>query len=149
MESAGPCAIWRNGSTSIKKTLNPCCHLLVFILSSYLQLSAHLTCLQITRIRGLTTLLPALGASCLFYYVQPLKTVVVHIPIGSINLDFITEGNTYPHCVAITHSYSRKTQRRSQVSERSRLASFLLAATKCVIVGTWISLSSGLIPMYS
>ena len=46
-----------------------------FALYYYLQLSTQLTCLQITRSRGLTTLLPALGASCLFFCVQPLKTV--------------------------------------------------------------------------
>ena len=63
----------------------------------------------------MTTLLPALCASCLFFCVQSLKTVVVDIPIGSINLGFITEGNTYLHCAAITRSSSWKTQRRSQV----------------------------------
>ena len=83
---------------------------------NYLQLSTHLTRLQITRIRRLATLWPALGASCLFFCVQPLKTVVVDITIGSINLGFITEGNTYPHCTMISHSSSRKTQRRSEVS---------------------------------
>ena len=49
--------------------------LFYFALYYYLQLSTRLTCLQITRSRGLTTLLPALGASHLFICVQPLKTV--------------------------------------------------------------------------
>ena len=56
----------------------PCCYyylLFYFALSYYLQLSTQLTCLQITRSRGLTTLLQALGAICLFFCVQPLKTV--------------------------------------------------------------------------
>src|SRR6266566_4401940 len=43
---------------------------------------------------------------------------MIDIPIGSINPGFITKGNTYPLCAAITRSSSRKTQRRSQVSGR-------------------------------
>ena len=54
----------------------PCCYLLPFILLCTLLLSTQLTCLQTTRPRGLTTLLSALGASCLLFCVQPLKTVV-------------------------------------------------------------------------
>ena len=40
--------------------------LFYFAIYIYQQLSTQLICLQITRSRGLTTLLPALGASCLF-----------------------------------------------------------------------------------
>ena len=42
----------------------------------------------------------------------------IDIPIGSINLGFLTKGNTYPYCATITRSSSRKTQRRSRVSGR-------------------------------
>ena len=34
----------------------------------------------------------------------------IDIPIGSINLGFITEGNTYPLYAVITRSSSRKTE---------------------------------------
>lgn len=112
-ESYGPWVY----SQHINKTFTT---LLLFscFLSYYLQLATRLTCLQITKTRGLTTLLPMLGASCLFFYVQPLKMVVVDIHIGSINLGIISEGNNYPLCVAITRSSSQKTQRRSWVSGR-------------------------------
>ena len=44
--------------------------------------------------------------------------VVVDIPIGSIDLGFIAEVNTYPLYAAITRSSSWKTQCRSRVSGR-------------------------------
>lgn len=46
-----------------------------FILFSKLQLSTHLICLQIMRSKGFKTLLPALGANCLLFCVQPHKMV--------------------------------------------------------------------------
>ena len=42
--------------------------LFYFAIYNYLQLSTQLICLQIMRSRGLTTLLPALGASCLLFF---------------------------------------------------------------------------------
>ena len=47
----------------------------IFSIYNYLQLSTQLICSQRTRSRGLTTLLPALGASCLLFCVHPLKKV--------------------------------------------------------------------------
>ena len=98
------------------KTPTPFCHLFTFILFCILQLSTHLICLQITRSRGLTTLLPALGASCLSLYVESLKTVEDWYSYWFDKPWFITEGNTYLHYATITRSSSWKTQRRSQSS---------------------------------
>lgn len=87
-----------------------------FILLSKIIYTPHL--LENNKTRGLTIFLPVLGAICSFFCVLLLKTIVVNIPIDLINLGFITEGNTYTHCASITRSSSRKTQRRSQVSDQ-------------------------------
>ena len=88
--------------------------LFYFAIYNYLLSSTHFICLQIRDCQPSCRV----GCKCLLFCVQPLKTVVVDIPIGLINIGFITEGNTYLLCAAITHSSSRKTQRRSQVSGR-------------------------------
>ena len=95
-ENYGP---WVYPLISLQTLSIPCCHLFYFAIYFIQVSSTHFICLQITSPRGLTTLLPVLGASVCFFVCSRWRWGLHATPIGSITLVPIEE-NTHLYYTA-------------------------------------------------